>query len=145
MADSTPSRAWALALYGGTAAAALIAPSLVDRVARRLPRGLAELAVTGSLVGGGFVAVAAVERRHPYRTDWNRSDGAELTDLFDVAVAASAAVVIASAITAPIRALLRRANAGPILNDLPLPLRYGLSMIASSGRLVIVPPLRTLK
>jgi ornithine lipid hydroxylase len=131
VADNPPSRALALALYAGTTAAALVAPSLVDRLARRLPRGLAELAVTGTLVGGGFVAVAAVERRRPYREDWNRSDGAELTDLFDVAVGASASVLLGSAITAPVRALLRRANAGPILNGLPLPVRYGVSMVAS--------------
>jgi sterol desaturase/sphingolipid hydroxylase (fatty acid hydroxylase superfamily) len=120
-----------MALYGGSAAAALAAPRLVDRLARRAPREAAETVVTGALIGAGFAAVAVAERVRPHRRAWNRSDGAELTDLFDASVGASAALLVASVATGRARAALGRVGAGRALRRLPLPARLGVSLVVS--------------
>jgi len=127
--ERPPSRLLAAELYGATALAAVAAPALVDRVARRLPRPVAEGAVTVSLVGGAWATIAGLERLRPYRDDWNHSDGGEATDRFHLVVGGGTTQLLGAALTVPVRARLGRANAGRILSALPLPARIGLSLV----------------
>lgn len=129
MSKTQASRGVAMALYGATAAAALAAPTLTDRLARRIPRVIAEGAVTAGLVGGAWATIAGLERVMPNRDEWNESDGALGTDLFDLVVAGSSAQVLGMVITAPVRARLARTNAGRLMRALPLPARLAVSLV----------------
>ena len=129
MTERPPSRLLASALYGATIAAAVAAPALIDRVARRVPPPVAESAVTATLVAGAWATIAGLERVRPYREDWNRSDGAESTDLFHLVVGGATTQVLGAALTTPVRSRLRRANAGRAMSPLPLPARIAVSLV----------------
>jgi sterol desaturase/sphingolipid hydroxylase (fatty acid hydroxylase superfamily) len=74
------SKVRALALHAGVLAGAATSASLARRLERRSPA--AARAGMAALIVGSWGAVAAAERRWPYRRDWNESkDGDSLTDL----------------------------------------------------------------
>ncbi|MEZ5207694.1 MAG: sterol desaturase family protein [Acidimicrobiales bacterium] len=113
-------------LYGGTAVAALAAPVIKRRLARRLPEPVAELATMGGLIGVGWTTIIAAERLRPFKQQWNRSHGDVTTDALDVASSAVAARVGGALLSLPVRNVIagaRRGRGGGPLARLPLPVR----------------------
>ncbi|MCB1006470.1 MAG: sterol desaturase family protein [Acidimicrobiales bacterium] len=116
----------AAVLYGGTAVAALAAPVIKRRLARRLPEPVAELATMGGLIGVGWTTIIAAERLRPFKQQWNRSHGDVTTDALDVASSAVAARVGGALLSLPVRNVIagaRRGRGGGPLARLPLPVR----------------------
>lgn len=116
-------------LYGGTAAAALAAPAIRRRLARRMPEPVAELATLGGLIGVGWSAIVAGERRRPFRADWNRSHGDVRTDALDLLSSAAAAQVVGGLLSAPIARRLATNGPRPLAR-LPLPVRVAVTIHA---------------
>ncbi len=124
----------AIALYGATAAAALAAPRLARLLGRRLPRPVADSVTIAGLVTAGWATIAATERRHPFRPEWNVARGDVGTDLADLAISDGWARVAAGIATRPITNRIRRKRVrrgrgrGP-LSGLPLVLQVGIVVV----------------
>ena len=125
-----PSRLAAVVLYGGAAAAALVAPRLSRRVGRRVAPGVADTVVLSGLAVTGWAVIAAAERIRPFREDWNRSRGDVMTDALDFVVVGSFSQGLAHLVTAPLQsAVAEKRGTGPLAR-LPLPARVAVMTVA---------------
>lgn len=127
--SARPSKLLAAGLYGGTLAAGLVAPALARRARTKLPASSADSAVSGALIGAGWVTIALAERRRPFRRDWNEGRGDGTADLVHVVVSAGLAQVVAGAIT-PVRRRLARTRLARAYGRLPLPARIAVAVVA---------------
>lgn len=125
-----PSRALGALLYGGVAVAALGAPGVARRLARRMPEEVADLVTLGGSIALGWATVIVAERRRPFRPEWNQPHGDVTTDALDVVSSAVAAQVVGGALAAPVqRRCAGRVGRGP-LSRLPLALRVVVTIHA---------------
>jgi sterol desaturase/sphingolipid hydroxylase (fatty acid hydroxylase superfamily) len=77
IADRDP-RGPAALLQLGSIGLGLLAPVLARRLERRTTPARAAAVTAAALIAGGNLVTAWMERRHPYRDDWNRARPGEL-------------------------------------------------------------------
>ena len=86
-------------------------------LSRHVPKPVAESVTVGGLVLAGWGLVATMERRHPFRDDWNEPHGDTATDIADLLVSDGWGRSAAAALTAPLRnaiASRRGTKRGPL-------------------------------
>jgi len=86
------------------------------------------------LVIGGVAVIARMEKRHPFREEWNEDHGDVRTDTADLLVSDGWGRSAASALTGPIRNAIRgrrkRKGTDGLLSRLPLPLQVATLLLA---------------
>lgn len=127
----TTARARAALLYGGTVAASIASPRVARLLRRRLPRPAADALAIGGTVLAGWSVIATMERRHPFRADWNEDRGDVATDAADLLVSDGWGRSAANWATAPVRAAIttRRRSPGPLYR-LPVAVQVAVMVLA---------------
>lgn len=123
-------QAVAALLYGGTTAAALLAPRLKRRLARRLPEALADTIAGAALVAAGWTTIAVTERLRPFDPDWNRSRDDVAADAYSLVLGGGGSQVLGLLYAPVAEGMLGRATLARPLARLPLAARLAVTLSA---------------